>query len=330
MILLTGASGFLGSHLAVALSKEGRPVRALYHRNPPPDQLLRLPHLTWQQADLLDIFDVEAVMAGISEVYHCAAIVSFRPADKEEMLRVNAQSTAHVVDEALRQGARKLVHLSSVAAIGRNPAKKELKENDEWEESKNNSTYARSKHAAEMEVWRGIAEGLNAVILNPGIILGTPLNGNWQDGSPALMHVVAKGFPFYTQGANAFVGVQDVVRAAQLLMHSKVTAERFILSAACLSYRQLFTEMALALGKKPPHIAAGPFLSGLVWRWAALRQALTGRKATVTRETARNAQLTCSYNNEKFLKAFPAFQYTPIEEVVAGMARDFQAFGHQE
>lgn len=263
-------------------------------------------------------------MAGVTEVYHCAAIVSFRPGDKENMLHQNIQSTAHVVDEALRTGIRKMVHLSSVAAIGRDGLAKEIKETNEWAQSKNNSSYAISKHEAEMEVWRGMAEGLDAAILNPGIILGAPLNGNWQDGSAAMMQVVAKGFPFYTQGANAFVGVQDVVRAAQLLMQSDITAERYILSAGCLPYRTLFTHMALALDKKPPHIAAGPFLSGLVWRWAALRQAITGRKATVTRETARNAQMTCSYNNEKFINAFPDFHYTPLEEVVAVMAQVYK------
>lgn len=320
MILLTGASGFLGSHLAVALSKEGREVRALYHNHPPSGELADLPGVKWQQRDLLDVFDVAEAMADIEEVYHCAAVVSFRPGDRERMLHLNVQSTAHVVDEALQAGVRKLVHLSSVAAIGRSLPLKTISESNEWEESNNNSAYARSKYAAEMEVWRGIAEGLDAAILNPGIILGAPLNGAWSDGSAAMMQVAAKGFPFYTGGANAFVGVADVARAALLLMESEVTAERFILSAECLPYRQLFTLMAAALGQKPPHIAAGPFLSGLVWRWNALRQRLTGRKATVTRETARNAQLTCSYDNSKFLQAFPSFRYTPIKEVIREMA----------
>lgn len=312
----------MGSHLVVALSKEGRPVRALYHRHPP-ESLARLPNVSWQQADLLDIYDVAAAMAGVGEVYHCAAVVSFDPAHKEKLLAINVQSTAHVVNEALQQQVRKLVHLSSVAAIGRSLPGQEIKEDNEWEESKNNSTYAVSKYAAELEVWRGMAEGLDAAILNPGIILGAPLNGNWQEGSAAMMQVAAKEFPFYTQGANAFVGVHDVVRAALLLMKSNITTERFILSAANMPYRQVFTLMAESLGRKPPHIAAGPLLSNIVWRAGALRQALTGKTATITRETARNAQLQCSYNNEKFLKAFPAFKYTPLDLVIKEMAQHF-------
>lgn len=325
MILITGASGFLGSYLTAALSQSGKEVRALYHSNPPVQALASLPGVTWQQRDLLDVYDVEEAMESVTEVYHCAAVVSFRPADHDRILHQNVLSTAHVVDEALRQGIRKLVYISSVAAIGRSVPALEISESNEWEESKNNSAYAVSKHAAEMEVWRGIAEGLDAALLNPGIILGTPLNGNWHDGSAAMMQVVAGNFPFYTQGANAFVGVKDVVEAAQLLMQSEVSAERFILSAACLPYRDLFTTMANALGVKPPHLAAGPFLSGLVWRWSALRQAITGKKATVTRETARNAQLSCSYKNEKFLKAFPQFRYTPIPTVIREMAAAYQS-----
>ena len=162
------------------------------------------------QCDLLDIYEVEEAMQGITDVYHCAAIVSFQPADKEKMLHFNVESTANIVNEALEQDIRKLVFVSSVAALGRSEVTKEITEEEQWEESKYNSRYGLSKHMAEMEVWRGIGEGLNAVIVNPGIILG---EGNWDEGSARLMKVVYKEFPFYTQGINGWVDVKDVVKA---------------------------------------------------------------------------------------------------------------------
>lgn len=320
-VLVTGASGFVGQHLVRALSRSGARVRALYNRHAPSAELLALPGVEWHPCDLLDIYEVEEAMQGIAQVYHCAAVVSFQRQDKARMLHFNVQGTVHVVDEALAAGVEKLVFVSSVAALGRSEHNKEITEEEQWEESRYNSAYGLSKQQAELEVWRGMGEGLDAVVINPGIILG---EGNWETGSARLIKVVHGEFPFYTGGVNGWVDVQDVVQAMTRLMNSNISGERFILSAGNFAYREVFTEMAQALGRKPPHIPAGPFMTGLIWRWNALKTALTGKKFTVTRETAANAQKVARYNNSKLLQFLPDFGYTPLPETISRMARAFR------
>ena len=321
MILVTGASGFLGKHLVRQLSAQGLQVRALYHTHEPTPDLKNLPGITWAKCDLLDIFDVEEVMKDVTDVYHCAAIVTFEKSKREDMLHANPASTANIVNQALEQGIRKMVYVSSIAALGRAAAnKKEITEDEEWDESKYNSAYGTSKFLAEMEVWRGIGEGLNAVIVNPGIILGA---GASTDLSAQLMKVVYKEFPFYSRGVNAWVDVQDVVNAMVMLMASDIAAERFILNGGNYGYRELFTLMAKALGKKPPHIYAGPAMTGMAWRLSAIRSLLTGKRSIITRETVNNSNAVCYYNNEKLLKALPAFKYTPMEQTIPVMAQSF-------
>ena len=317
MILVTGASGFLGQHLVQRLVAENVPVRALYHNNKPSEELRQLPNVHWVQCDLLDVFAVEQAFKDIQEVYHCAAKVSFDAADKYLIQKINAESTAHVVNAALEANIRKLVFVSSIATLGRANLEQALTELDFWEESKNNSAYARSKYLSEMEVWRGMAEGLNAAIVNPAVILGA---GNWEQGSARLMKVVDNEFPFYTEGVNGWVDVKDVVNAMLLLMKSDICEVRFILCEGNHSYKEIFTLMAHALGKKPPYLKAPKWTTGLLWRWNVLRKLFTGKSATLTKETTRTAQVKCYYNNEKLLKAFPKFSYTPIEKTIEEMA----------
>lgn len=321
MILVTGASGFLGQHLVSFLSASGKEVRALYHSHAPEGKMAELPGVQWQCCDLLDIYDVEEVMIGIEEIYHCAAIVSFHPADKDRMVHFNIESTINVVNEALVQNVRKLVFVSSVAALGRSAEKKKVTEEEQWEESRFNSRYGLSKHLSEIEVWRGMAEGLDAVIVNPGIILG---EGNWNEGSARLMKVVNSEFPFYTQGVNGWVDVKDVVSAMVQLMESEISSERFIMSAGNYGYKDVFTRMAEALGKKPPHIKAGPFLTGLVWRWNILKSGFFSETVSVTKETARTSQKQTFYENEKLLRFLPSFQYTPLDATIRRMADAFR------
>lgn len=317
MVLVTGASGFLGQHLLSQLVVENVPVRALYHNNAPNAYLQQLPNVSWMKCDLLDVFEVEEAFKDIQEVYHCAAKVSFETADQYLIQKINADSTANVVNAAIEANVRKLIHVSSIATLGRANIDKPLSEDSFWEESKNNTAYARSKYFAEMEVWRGMAEGLNAAIINPAIILGA---GNWDEGSARLMKVANGEFPFYTEGVNGWVGVEDTVRAMILLMKSDINEQRFILSEGNHSYKEIFTLMANALGKKPPHIKAPKWATGLLWRWNWLKKLLTGKSATVTKETTRTAQVKCYYDNGKLLKALPDFKYKAIEEVVQEMA----------
>ena len=320
MILVTGASGFVGQYLVRALSARGEAVRALYHNNMPKPAELALPGIEWKKADLLDIYDVEEVMQGVTHIYHCAAIVSFQQKLQEKMLHFNPESTANIVNQALTQGIKKMVYLSSVAAIGRpESSNKEITEAEEWGESKYNSAYGISKYMAEMEVWRGIGEGLGAVIVNPGIILGA---GDWGKGSAGLMKVAWNQFPFYTNGVTGWVDVEDVVTVLVQLMQADVEAERYILCSGNYSFRNIFTLMAGALQRKPPFMYASPFVTGLVWRYGKLQNML-GIDAVITRETARNAHSISLYNNQKIHTILPEFDYTPIEVTIKKMAKVF-------
>ena len=320
MILVTGASGFLGQHLLEALSKKGEAVRAIYRNHRPEN--LRFQNVTWEAADLLDTAEVEEMLQGIDRLYHCAATVSFDPKDKNKLVRENVAITENIVNGVLSSNVEKLVHVSSIAALGRqaNSANKLISEKDIFEEGKDNSQYALGKYLGEMAVWRGMAEGLNAVIVNPAIILGA---GDWNKGSAKLMRVCDEEFPWYTKGMTGWVDVRDVVQAMMLLMDSNIANERFILSTGNYYYKDIFTKMAVAIGKKPPHKFAGKWLTGLVWRLAFLKSKLTGTEATITRETARTAQQIYRFDNSKFLKAFPEFQFRSIEETIQDMAQAF-------
>lgn len=318
MILLTGASGFLGKHLLEALVAQGLSVRALYNRNKPDHTH---PLVEWRQCDLLDVHAVSDAMQGISSVYHCAAIVSFDKNDRDRVVVQNQAATAHVVDEAVNAGVLRFVHISSIAALGRAAKEGQLiSEETYWQESDNNTAYALGKFQAEMEVWRGMAEGLNAAILNPGIILG---EGNYNEGSAKLFESAYNEFPWYTGGVNAWVDVKDVAEAALILMHSDVAGQRFILSQGDHTYKHIFTLMATAMGRRPPHKKAGPLMSKLAWLLSLLKAGISGKKSILTLETVRTAQAVCRYDNAKFLRYFPEFEYRPIKNTIERVSKNF-------
>jgi nucleoside-diphosphate-sugar epimerase len=319
MILVTGGTGFLGSHLLRRLVNVGEPVRALYRKQIPQQLQDIQQRIEWIQGDILDVSVLEDAMAGVDKVYHCAAVVSFHPSTHQLMLKINGEGTANVVNLAIDAGVRKLVHVSSVAAIGR--AKDGVIDEDcEWQESKNNSRYAVSKYQGEIEAWRGVAEGLDVAIVNPSIILGA---GFWDDGSGMLIKNAWKEFPYYTQGINGFTDVKDVVEVMFRLMESDIKGQRFIVSADNWRYLDLFTQMADQLGKKPPHIAVKPWLAEIVWRMEALKSQLTGKKALLTKETARTAQMKVYYNNSKILHALPGFSFTPLQSTIEEICQVF-------
>jgi nucleoside-diphosphate-sugar epimerase len=315
MILVTGATGLVGMHLVHELVQRQHKVRAVY-RNTPPRTTARV---EWVQADILDITSLEQAMQGVTQVYHCAAIVSFNPKQKHLLHHTNIEGTANVVNACLEAGVQKLVFVSSVAALGRIREDAPVNESMQWSEETSNSEYGKSKYLAEMEVWRGIGEGLNAAIVNPVIILGA---GDWDKGSSGIFKTAYDEFPWYTEGITGFVDVLDVVKAMIALMNSPITAQRFILSAENRTYRELFTTIARCFGKKPPHKKVTPFLAELVWRLEAVKGKLTGKDPLLTRETARTAQAKVRFDNSKLLKALPDFHYTPLEETVRRICRE--------
>lgn len=331
MVLVTGATGLVGSHLVYELVRSGQAVRAL--KRPGSDftmitkvfelhQEELFSKIEWVEGDILDIYSLEDAMAGVDVVYHCAALVSFLPKDRKKLMRINTEGTANVVNAALETKIGNLCHVSSIAALGRPEDQNDvIDENLVWKTSKHNSVYAISKYGAEREVWRGTAEGLDAVVVNPSIILGVAGPGM---GSSRLFNTVWNGLKFYPPGKNGFVDVRDVVRAMILLMENNIRNERFIVNAANLDYKTLFTLMAREFGKPAPSIPVSPFLSGFAWRLEKIRSALTGIKPLITRETANTAVQQFEYSNLKIRKTID-FEFIPIEETLRHYCHIFKS-----
>ncbi len=320
-ILVTGGTGFLGSYLLRSLIQKGHTkIRALKRRDSPMDLVRPVAHqIEWLEYDLLDAAYLCDALQGVHQVYHCAAMVSFYVRDRKQMFRTNVEGTANIVDASLSCGIEKLVHVSSVAAIGRAKNQKTISEATKWERSKLNTYYGISKYLAENEVWRGMVEGLNVAVVNPAIILGS---GFWKGGPQEFFKLAGKAFPFYPTGSNGFVDVRDVAQFMILLMESDIHGERFILSGETWSYRNLLTNISKFMNKRPPTIKVSPFIQQVAWRLEWLRQTFAGAHPIITKETALTAANSFHYLNNKSLRTFD-FEYTPIIETVRQTSLQF-------
>jgi dihydroflavonol-4-reductase len=322
-VLVTGGTGFLGSYIIKNLVEKNHSVRAIRRTTKlpfyiPPEIFEKV---DWVESDLFDIQSLSEAMESVDAVIHSAAVVSFLGRDQERMNKVNIEGTANVVNVAIEKNIRRFVHISSVAALGRTRQASMVNETRKWEESPNNTHYAISKHRAELEVWRGFGEGLEGVILNPSTILGF---GNWQQSSCAIFRNGYKAFPWYTEGVNGFVGVEDVARAAVLLLESSENEKRFIVSAENWTFKKLFDTIAKGFGKKGPHKKASPLLGSIVWRLEKVRSLFADGKPLLTRESARIAHSKTEFDNALILSALPGFAFTPLEEVIRNSCEKYK------
>jgi len=315
MIFVTGGAGLVGSALLKQLLQQNEgAIKALYRSSMP--LLLteeEKKRITWIKGDVLDTGLVDDAMKGCRHVYHCAAVVSYHSGRRAQMYKINIEGTANMVNIALENNVEKFVHVSSVAAIGRIRKGEHVTEKTEWTEETNNSHYGKTKYLSELEVWRAISEGLNAVIVNPSVILG---ESNWENGSVAIFKKIWEGFPWYTNGGTGFVDAKDVANAMIQLMHSDISAERFLLSNEHLTFQQLFTKIANRFGKKPPQRFAKPWMGEIVWRLEAMKAMFSNKEPLLTRETAGTAQSTTFFDSSKIKNALPDFQFTPVDESI--------------
>jgi dihydroflavonol-4-reductase len=316
MILITGATGLVGSHLLRKLSKTNANIIALYNNTQPSNELKNL--ATWLPVDILDVVALEQALKGVQQVYHCAAMVSFNAKDKQKMAAQNIDGTANVVNVCLENGIKKLVHVSSVAALGRT-GNLPINETMPFDIDSQNSVYGKTKHLAEVEVWRGIAEGLDAVIINPTIILGA---ANWDSGSTKIFKSIYNKFPWFTNGANGFVDVADVATIMIALMESNITAQKFIVNAHNIGYKKLFDAIAIAFKVPLPHKKVTPLLAAIIWRVEVVKSFITNSNPLLTKETAHTAQATICYDNSKILGALPNFKFTNFEESIKRICKE--------
>lgn len=309
-ILVTGGSGLVGSELLLQLSKTTDEVIAIHHHNP---LTIISENITPAKCNMLDTIALEELMAGVTHLYHCAAIVSFSPRNRRQLFTVNIEGTANVVNAAIDAGVRKMVHVSSVAALGRIRENEIITEKMRWSEESSNSEYGKSKYLGEMEVWRGVGEGLDAVIVNPSLILGA---GDWSKGSSEIFKTAYNEFPWYTEGISGFVDVRDVVKSMVLLMDGDIINERFIINAENASFKDVFTSIATCFNKKSPKRKVTPLIAELVWRWEAAKSKFSGKDPLLTKETVRTAQAKVRFDNTKLKDAVKGFEYIPLEETI--------------
>lgn len=323
--LVTGANGLLGAHVVLELALQGKEVVAGHREGADLSEAQAFftrfdgqngglfDKIEWVVLDVLDISALELAIQNIEIVFHCAGYVSFEQRDFEKMLRINEQGTANVVNACLKSGAN-LCHVSSVAVFHNLDYTAPIDESVFWKKSGRESGYAISKYAAEREVWRGIEEGLKAVIVNPAVILAA---GFWKRSSSKVLDTVYKGNPFYTAGTAAYVAATDVAKIMLLLVEKKIFSERFILLENCYSYRQVLGLMASALGKPAPRIPVPKPVLMTIAQLEKLMAWLRGKPARVTPDLVHSAYNTQIYSAAKIAKTLQySFKKTPemIEE----------------
>ena len=321
MIFLSGGTGLVGAHILLKLTESGQKVKALKRKRSSLTVIKNifshykktdlLKSIEWIEGDLLDLFSLQEGIKGCNTVIHCAAIVSFNPKDFKKVMKINVEGTANIVNICLENNIEKLAYISSIATL--NDEKNQVRTEDSfWKESKSNSQYAKSKYLSEQEVWRGIEEGLNSIIVNPSVILGP---GDWTKGSSQMFEKVWKGLKFYSSGSTGYIDVLDVAKCVVKLLEKEIINERFILNAENKKYRDIFDSIAENLNKPKPHIKVSPLIKEIAWRIEWLKSFITKKIPLITKETANTAMKNKSFSNEKIIKALD-YKFIPIEESI--------------
>ena len=335
MVLVTGGTGLVGAHLLLHLIESGstdnKKIRAIYRDLKgiqktkslfnSYNKIALFDSIEWIKADIIDVPSLEEVFSGIEYVYHCAAIISFDPKDEDLLRKTNIEGTANIVNLSLVNNVKKLCYVSSTAALG-DLAGNEfiITEETEWNPEKPHSDYAISKYGAEMEIWRGQQEGLDVIIVNPGVIIGS---GFLDQGSGQLFEKIKKGLSFYTMGITGFVAVSDVVKIMVQLMKSEIKNQRFTLISLNIIFRDFLNMISDALNVKRPKYHATPLFINLAWRIDWLLATVFHKKRTITKATAKASYSTNEYSNEK-IKTTLKYNFKEIKEYIMEIAPLFK------
>jgi dihydroflavonol-4-reductase len=331
MILVTGGTGLVGTHLLYHLLKNDEKIRAIYRSEEKikavekvfsyyTEDTSLIAKVEWFKADITDIPAMIPAFVGVEKVYHCAAFISFNPKDYKEMRKVNIHGTAIIVNLSIDAKIKKLCFVGSIAAVGDSLNGDLITEENEWNKELDNSGYSITKFGAEMEVWRASQEDVEVVIVNPGVILGS---GFWIAGSGKLFSQVKNGFKYYTEGITGFVGVKDVVKAMVLLMNSDVKNERFILVSENKTYKELFFLIADAFGVKRPSKKIKSWQTNMFWRISSILAVFTKKTPLLSKYSAKSAHEVSKYSSEK-IKEKINFQFEEIQTVVKDVCSNFK------
>lgn len=322
-ILVTGGTGFIGSYLLRYLLHSGYiNIKATKRPGSRTDLIEDIKDsIQWLDVDVLDIIGIEEAMGGVDYVYHCAAMVSILPSDGQKMIFTNREGTANVVNAALASGIKKMIHVSSIAAVGYAKNVPAHTEKNPWDRNRKVSNYAISKYLAEQEAWRGWAEGLNLAVVNPSVVLGS---GRWAEGALALFGVCWNQMAFYPTGVMGYVDVRDVARFMVNLMESSISGERYILSTKSASYQHVQTMIAQTMGKQAPYIKISPGMIKVGAFFEGLRARLMNKAPLITKDVALYANNALDFSNEKSVRDL-SFEYTPLDKTIQDAVEAFAA-----
>ena len=323
MNLVTGGTGLVGAHLLLHLLQNGEKVRALFRTENSIQKTKNLFNqlnnsdlfnkIEWVSGNVNDVPSLEKAFENVEYVYHCAALISFDGVEEENLRKINIEGTANVVNCALAFGVKKFCYVSSIAALGDlKESETVITEETEWNPEKPHSDFALSKFGAEMEIWRAEQEGLNCVIVNPGVILGS---GFWDSGSGEIFMKVKKGIPFFTKGSTGFVAVEDVVTVMYQLMKSDISGERFTLISENIIFKDLIFWIADGIKIKKPSLYAKPWMTSIAWRLDWFFSILFFQNRIFSISNSKYFHTTVLYSNDK-IKLQLNFEFQPIKEVV--------------
>lgn len=332
MILVTGGTGLVGAHLLYKLAHGKDKLKAIYRTQTSLEHTKNVfscytkdyeslfKNIEWVQADLTDIPALSEAFIGITHVYHCAALVSFQPNAYQALRKTNIEGTANIVNLCITNAVQKLCYVSSIATLGSTLNNSAVNEETDWNPEDDNSIYAITKYGAEMEVWRGTQEGLNAVVVNPGVILGP---GIWNSGTGRLFKKADKGLNYYTAGTIALIDVNDVVSIMVTLMHSNINNERFILVAEHCTYKDFLQGLAKAVHAKPPTKQASSKMLNIAWRLDWVKSKLTGKPRQLTKQIAKSLDTTTQYNGDK-LKTALNYKFKAVNETIISIGNHYR------
>ena len=333
MVFVTGGTGLLGTHILLELLSRGESIRALKRPSSNLSQVKKVfdfylkeksenefSKIEWIEGDILDVVSLEDGIKGCEKVYHCAGMVSFVKKDFRKMMKINKHGTANVVNVALSEGVNHLCYISSTSAICKDHTIPISTENNKWVNSPENSNYAVTKYSAELEVWRGVEEGLDAVIVNPSVILGP---GNWHESSTSIFKIVKNGLKFYTPGMNAFIDVRDVATIVAELSDRKIFNERFLVFSENVFFKDVFDKIAKEFHVKSPSVLVKPWMAGLAWRIEGFLRFFFGRKQNITKETAKSSMQIAQYSNQK-IKDRINFEFISVDDSIKNTVSYFK------
>ena len=331
MILVTGGTGLVGAHLLYHLLLEHPKIRATHRKGSDLDSVKKVfsyytvdsdslfQKIEWVEANITEIPALTEAFKGITYVYHCAAFISFNPKHYYALKKANIEGTANVVNLCLANKVKKLCYVSSIATLGKAAEKELITEENHWNPEENNSVYSITKYGAEMEVWRGTQEGLDAVIVNPGVILG---EGYWNSGSGILIKRAARGIQFYTHGSTGFVDIKDVIKAMIIVMNSPVKSEKYILVGTNCSYKDFLTKLSIEFGKRPPSKAISKSILVVLSRLDWLSNKLFKTKRSLLKATIQSMYTYSNYDASKIKNAI-SMEFTSMEETLQRIVKNY-------